>query len=84
VAYVDPPAVTFEVIAVAMLVVTVLTSSVPFTAKIPPSGTVSGGDVEVVAFLASLVKAASVLPVAGALMAATMPDWQWLSVVCEQ
>jgi len=84
VAYVDPPAITVAVMVVVMLVVTVLTSSVPFTAKIPPRGTVSGGDVEVVAFLASAVKAASVLPVAGALMAATMPDWQWLSVVCAQ
>ena len=47
-------------------------------------GTVSGGEVEVEAFAASKVKAASVLPVAGALMAATMPDWQWFFAVCAQ
>jgi hypothetical protein len=76
--------VTVAVIVVVMLVVTVLDSSVPFTAKIPPSGAVSGGDVDKVAFLASVVKAASVLPVAGALMAATIPDWQWEPVVCPQ
>ncbi len=69
------------VIVAVTLVVTVVVSSEPLTAKIPPSGTVSGGEVEVVAFLARAVKAASVLPVAGALMAATMPDWQWDSVV---
>jgi hypothetical protein len=77
-------AVTVAVTIVVMLVVTVFVSSVPLTAKIPPSGTVSGGEVEAVAFLARAVKAARVLPVAGALMAATMPDWQWEPVVCPQ
>ncbi len=82
--YVFPPAVTVAVIVVVMLVVTVFVSSLPLMAKMPPRGTVSGGEVEVVAFLARAVKAASVLPVVGALMAATMPDWQCESVVCAQ
>jgi len=51
--------------------------------RMPPMGP-AGGVVEVVAFFASAWKAASVLPVAGALMAATMPDWQWLPVVWPQ
>jgi hypothetical protein len=37
-------------------------------------GTVLGGEVEVEAFPASSMKASSVLPVAGALIAATIPD----------
>src|ERR1019366_1634481 len=41
----------------------------------PPTGPV-GGDVESVAFAARSLKAASVFPVACALIAATIPDWQ--------
>jgi hypothetical protein len=67
-----------------MLVVTVFTVPEPFTAKIPPTGTVSGGEVEVVALAASFANAASVLPDVGALIAATMPLWQCVSLVCEQ
>lgn len=54
------------------------------TERIPPA-TPPGGDVDgVVAFLARRAKAARVLPVAGAFMAATMPDWQWFPVVWPQ
>jgi hypothetical protein len=49
----------------------------------PPLGPPSG-EVDVVAFLALRVKAPRVLPVLGALIAATMPDWQWLPTVCPQ
>lgn len=45
--------------------------------KVPPIGVPGGGKVEVVAFLARRVKAARVFPVLGALMAATIPFWQW-------
>jgi hypothetical protein len=72
------------VIVVVMLVVIVSIEPELLTAKIPPSGTVLGGEVEFVALEAFRVKAASVLPVAGALMEATMPDWQWESLVCAQ
>jgi hypothetical protein len=82
VAKVLPPFVVDVVTVVVMVVVT--TVSFPFTAKIPPSGTVLGGEVEFVAFEAFSVNAASVLPVAGALIEATMPDWQWAFVVCAQ
>lgn len=77
-----PPLVTVVVTVVVTLVVT--TVPFPFTAKIPPSGTVLGGEVEFVALLALRVKAASVLPVAGALMDATIPDWQCAFAVCAQ
>jgi len=48
--------------------------------KVPPTGP-PGGEVEVVAFLARVMNASRVLPVVGALMAPTMPDWQWLPTV---
>lgn len=82
VAYVLPSFVTVVVTVVVMLVVT--TVPFPFTARIPPSGTVLGGEVESVALLAFNLNAASVLPVAGALIEATMPDWQWDLTVCAQ
>ena len=43
--------------------------------RIPPTGP-EGGEVLVVAFAARALKAAKVFPVAGALMARTIPDWQ--------
>lgn len=76
--------VSVVVTVVVILVVTVFTVPEPLAAKIPPSGTVSGGEVEVVALAASLANAASVLPDVGALIAATMPLWQWVNLVCEQ
>lgn len=79
-----PPLVSVVVTVVVILVVTVFTVPEPLAAKIPPSGTVSGGEVEVVALAASLANAASVLPDVGALIAATMPLWQWVNLVCEQ
>lgn len=54
----------------------VLFEELPFErTKVPPTG-VLPGEVEVVAFLANFVKASSVLPVLGALIAPTMPAWQ--------
>lgn len=54
------------------------------TLRIPPA-TPPGGEVDgVVAFFARRVKAARVLPVVGALIDATMPDWQWFPVVWPQ
>jgi hypothetical protein len=51
--------------------------------KIPPA-TLGGVD-DVPATLARASNAARVLlPVVGALMEPTMPDWQWLPVVCAQ
>ena len=76
--------VSVVVTVVVILVVTVFTVPEPLTAKIPPSGTVSGGEVEVVALAASLANAASVVPDVGAMIAATMPLWQWVNLVCEQ
>ena len=76
--------VSVVVTVVVMLVVIVFTVPEPLTATIPPSGTVSGGEVEVVALAASLVNAARVLPVVGALIAATIPLWQCDSLVCAQ
>jgi hypothetical protein len=84
VAKVLPPLVSVVVTVVVMLVVTVLTVPEPLTDKTPPSGTVSGGEVEFVALAASLVNAASVLPDVGALIAATIPLWQCDSLVCAQ
>ena len=49
--------------------------------KVPPIGVPGGGKVEEVALLAFKVKAARVFPVLGALMAATIPAWQWLPTV---
>lgn len=49
-----------------------------------PPATPPGGDVDVVAFFAKAVNAVSVFPVAGALIAATMPAWQWFPVVWPQ
>jgi hypothetical protein len=55
--------------------------------KIPPIGAV-GGTVLAVKLMGGLVarpmKAASVFPVVGALMAPTMPLWQWLPAVWPQ
>lgn len=67
-------------VVVTVLTVLLLFEPAPATFRMPPSGADPGGDVLVVAFLASKAKAASVLPVVGALIAATMPDWQWLPV----
>lgn len=52
-------------------------SAAPASFKIPPTAP-PGGEVEAVAFLARSAKASKVLPVDGALIAATMPVWQWL------
>ena len=76
--------VSVVVTVVVILVVTVFTVPEPLAAKIPPSGTVSGGEVEVVALAASLANAASVFPDVGALIAATIPLWQCASFVCAQ
>jgi hypothetical protein len=55
------------------------------TFNTPPRACPPGGDVDgVVAFFASAVKAVRVFPVVGALIAATMPDWQWFPVVWPQ
>jgi len=72
----DPEVVAFVTVVVTLVDTVVLTEDTfpPFTASIPPTGAASGGDVEIVAFLAFSAKAASVLPVAGALIAANMPD----------
>lgn len=48
-------------------------------AKTPPSTV--GGVTETLVLEARIRKASKVLPVAGALMAPTMPDWQWLFAV---
>ncbi len=50
----------------------------PASFNIPPMAAPPGGEVEAVAFLARSLKASKVLPVVGALIDATMPDWQWL------
>lgn len=54
-----------------------------FVLRMPPTGPV-GGEVLVLAFLARRTKASKVLPVVGALMAPTIPAWQWFPTVCPQ
>lgn len=50
------------------------------TLRIPPTAP-PGGEVDVVAFFARAANFSKVFPLVGALMAPTMPDWQWLPVV---
>lgn len=73
---VDPPVVTGVVELLPPM------TCPPPLFKIPP--TAPPEKLTVVAFFASKAKAARVLPVAGALMAATIPLWQWLPTVCPQ
>jgi len=82
-------AVTVWTTVVVISLVTVVSLPLPLVEllleifRIPPA--TFGGVVDVFADLARLVKAVRVLlPVVGALMAPTMPDWQWFPVVCAQ
>jgi len=56
---------------------------VPFVNNVPAC-TPPAGALEVEAFLARAMNASRVLPVVGALMEPTIPDWQWVKVVCAQ
>jgi hypothetical protein len=81
-----------DVTVLTTLVVTSLVTAVPDALpppvvellaifKTPPATPLGGAD-DVPATLARLVKAVRVLlPVVGALMAPTMPAWQWLPTV---
>lgn len=51
--------------------------------RTPPTG-LNGGEVLSVAFFARRIKASRVLPVVGALIAPTIPDWQWLPLAWPQ
>jgi hypothetical protein len=90
VAYVLPSFVTTVVIVAVTLVVTVFVVDAEsvvelliLRARTPPM-TPPGGEVDTVAFLARALNAARVLPVLGALIEATIPDWQWSLTVWPQ
>ena len=74
---------TYEV-ASALVMVVAADRVLLLEARTPPVPGATSGEVLLEALAASATKASRVFPVVGALIAPTIPFWQWLPVVWPQ